>query len=99
MLGERIPAPQALEWGLINRVAADDEFDAEVDALADAPGRRPDRLLRRLQAPAQRLAVRAAWTSSSSSRRRSSRRWPPRGDFLEGVRRSWRSARREFKGS
>jgi 2-(1,2-epoxy-1,2-dihydrophenyl)acetyl-CoA isomerase len=34
MLGERIPAPRALEWGLINRVAADDAFDAEVDALA-----------------------------------------------------------------
>jgi len=35
MLGERIPAPQALEWGLINRVAADDAFEAEVDALAE----------------------------------------------------------------
>ena len=34
MLGERIPAPQALEWGLVNRVAGDDEFEAEVDALA-----------------------------------------------------------------
>jgi 2-(1,2-epoxy-1,2-dihydrophenyl)acetyl-CoA isomerase len=33
MLGERIPARQALEWGLVNRVVADDEFDAEVDAL------------------------------------------------------------------
>jgi 2-(1,2-epoxy-1,2-dihydrophenyl)acetyl-CoA isomerase len=35
MLGERIPALQALEWGLINRVAADDVFAAEVDALAE----------------------------------------------------------------
>ena len=34
MLGEKIPARQALEWGLVNRVVADDEFDAEVDALA-----------------------------------------------------------------
>jgi 2-(1,2-epoxy-1,2-dihydrophenyl)acetyl-CoA isomerase len=34
MLGERIPARQALEWGLINRVTADDELDAVVDALA-----------------------------------------------------------------
>jgi len=33
MLGERVPARQALEWGLINRVAADDDFEAEVDAL------------------------------------------------------------------
>ena len=35
MLGERVPARQALEWGLINRVVADDEFEAEVDALAE----------------------------------------------------------------
>ena len=27
MLGERVPAPQAIEWGLVNRVVADDEFD------------------------------------------------------------------------
>ena len=35
MLGERVPARQALEWGLVNRVVADAEFDAEVDALAE----------------------------------------------------------------
>lgn len=34
MLAERVPAAQALEWGLINRVVADDAFEAEVDALA-----------------------------------------------------------------
>src|SRR5687768_11266411 len=34
MLGERIPARQALEWGLINRVAPDEGFDATVDELA-----------------------------------------------------------------
>jgi 2-(1,2-epoxy-1,2-dihydrophenyl)acetyl-CoA isomerase len=34
MLGERIPARQALDWGLINRVAGDDEFDGVVDELA-----------------------------------------------------------------
>ena len=47
MLGERVSARQALEWGLIS-VAADDEFEAEVDALAQrsplagpAPARAP----------------------------------------------------------
>ena len=34
MLGERVGSAQALEWGLINRVVADDDFDAETDALA-----------------------------------------------------------------
>ncbi len=35
MLGERVPAPQALEWGLINRVVADDELEsASAELLA-----------------------------------------------------------------
>lgn len=34
-LGERVPAPQALEWGLVNRVVADDELAGEAEALRD----------------------------------------------------------------
>jgi 2-(1,2-epoxy-1,2-dihydrophenyl)acetyl-CoA isomerase len=34
MLGERLPAPKALEWGLINAVHPDDELAAAADALA-----------------------------------------------------------------
>ncbi len=34
MLGERLPAPKALEWGLINRVVADEQLAAETAALA-----------------------------------------------------------------
>jgi 2-(1,2-epoxy-1,2-dihydrophenyl)acetyl-CoA isomerase len=34
MLGERLPAPRALEWGLINRVHPDDELMPEARALA-----------------------------------------------------------------
>src|SRR3954463_11172516 len=43
MLGERIPAPRALEWGLINRVAADDAFGSESDALLDRLAKGPTR--------------------------------------------------------
>src|SRR4051795_1385621 len=43
LLGERIPARKALEWGLINRVVADDEFDGEVDALAERLANGPTR--------------------------------------------------------
>jgi 2-(1,2-epoxy-1,2-dihydrophenyl)acetyl-CoA isomerase len=35
MLGERVPAPRAAEWGLINRAVADDAFEAETEALLD----------------------------------------------------------------
>jgi 2-(1,2-epoxy-1,2-dihydrophenyl)acetyl-CoA isomerase len=34
MLGERLPAAQALEWGLINRVVADDRLEEEAARLA-----------------------------------------------------------------
>ncbi len=43
MLGERVHAPQALEWGLINRVIADDDFQTEVDALVDRLAAGPTR--------------------------------------------------------
>src|SRR4051795_2812810 len=43
MLGERIPAPRALEWGLINRVAADDAFEGEVEALGERLATGPTR--------------------------------------------------------
>jgi 2-(1,2-epoxy-1,2-dihydrophenyl)acetyl-CoA isomerase len=43
LLGERIPAPRALDWGLINRVYADDAFDAEVVALREKLAAGPTR--------------------------------------------------------
>jgi 2-(1,2-epoxy-1,2-dihydrophenyl)acetyl-CoA isomerase len=43
MLGERIPAPLALDWGLINRVYPDDAFAGEVDALVDGLAAGPTR--------------------------------------------------------
>ena len=43
MLGERITAARALEWGLINRVVADDDFAGEVDALVDRLAAGPTR--------------------------------------------------------
>ena len=34
MLGERVPAQQALEWGLISRVVEDEALESEAVALA-----------------------------------------------------------------
>ena len=34
MLGERIPAEQALEWGLVSRVVEDEALASEAVALA-----------------------------------------------------------------
>lgn len=43
MLGERVPAERALEWGLVNRVIADEDWDAEVGALAQRLASGPTR--------------------------------------------------------
>jgi 2-(1,2-epoxy-1,2-dihydrophenyl)acetyl-CoA isomerase len=43
LLGERIPAPKALEWGLINRVTPAETLRQEADALADRLAQGPTR--------------------------------------------------------
>jgi 2-(1,2-epoxy-1,2-dihydrophenyl)acetyl-CoA isomerase len=43
MLGERVPAVQAVEWGLANRVLPDDEFEAGVEELLERLARGPTR--------------------------------------------------------
>jgi 2-(1,2-epoxy-1,2-dihydrophenyl)acetyl-CoA isomerase len=43
MLGERVPAEQALDWGLINRMVADDELEAASSALLEKLANGPTR--------------------------------------------------------
>jgi 2-(1,2-epoxy-1,2-dihydrophenyl)acetyl-CoA isomerase len=43
MLGERVPAPKALEWGLINRVVSDETLQDDAGALADRLAKGPTR--------------------------------------------------------
>jgi 2-(1,2-epoxy-1,2-dihydrophenyl)acetyl-CoA isomerase len=43
MLGDRVPARTAMEWGLVNRVTSDEAFDEEVDALAERLATGPTR--------------------------------------------------------
>jgi 2-(1,2-epoxy-1,2-dihydrophenyl)acetyl-CoA isomerase len=43
MLGERVPAPQGSAWGLVDLLASDDTFDAEVDRLAERLATGPTR--------------------------------------------------------
>ncbi len=43
LLGERIPAPQALEWGLVNWVYSDDRLMGEANALVERMAAGPTR--------------------------------------------------------
>jgi 2-(1,2-epoxy-1,2-dihydrophenyl)acetyl-CoA isomerase len=84
MLGERVPARQALEWGLINRVAADDAFAAESDALLERLAAGPTRayagVKRQLNAWVYgRMAEQLELEASIQGEMAAS------GDFTEGV--------------
>lgn len=45
LLGERIPAARAYEWGLVHKVVADDGLDAEAGALAQRLAAGPTRAM------------------------------------------------------
>jgi 2-(1,2-epoxy-1,2-dihydrophenyl)acetyl-CoA isomerase len=60
MLGERIPAEKALEWGLVSRVVEDEELASEAVALATRLAQGPTLalgLIRRLAREAQHLSL------------------------------------------
>lgn len=83
LLGERIGADQALEWGLINRVAPDNALDDEAMALA----------LRLAEGPASLTLIRraawhgadAGWADALAHERAGQRLAGQTADHAEGV--------------
>ena len=84
MLGERIPAPKALEWGLINRVVPDDGFEQAIDDLAAKLATGPTKAYAGIKLQlnswlfgrmAEQLDLEASLQQQSAAS----------GDFLEGV--------------
>jgi 2-(1,2-epoxy-1,2-dihydrophenyl)acetyl-CoA isomerase len=43
MLGERVPAPQALDWGLVNRLVPDDQLESDAGAMLERLASGPTR--------------------------------------------------------
>jgi 2-(1,2-epoxy-1,2-dihydrophenyl)acetyl-CoA isomerase len=84
MLGERLPADRALDWGLVNRVVADDDLEAESAALLKKMANGPTVSY----AGAKRLLNRRAYAGlpeQLDAEAEQQRAQGYTGDFVEGV--------------
>ncbi|MEA3017788.1 MAG: 2-(1,2-epoxy,2-dihydrophenyl)acetyl-CoA isomerase [Sphingomonadales bacterium] len=76
MLGERIPAEKALEWGLVARVVEDEFLMAEAVALATNLARGPTKalgLIRKLAREAEQLPLSDALAAERAAQREAGR--------------------------
>ena len=83
LLAERIPARQALEWGLINRVTADADLMPEAVKLAQALARGPASL--GLSRQLVWASEDSDWASQLHRERLAQRQAGKTSDFVEGV--------------
>ena len=84
MLGERIPASHAADWGMIGRMVEDEALDAEAGALADRLAQGPTiaySLLRKLARDAEQLPL----TEALGAERRAQTIAGRTEDFKAGV--------------
>lgn len=84
MLGERIPAERALEWGMISRVVDDEHLASEGVALATQLAQGPTRalgLIRRLARQAQDVPLTEALAAERAAQREAGRT----ADFRSAV--------------
>jgi 2-(1,2-epoxy-1,2-dihydrophenyl)acetyl-CoA isomerase len=84
MLGERVPAAQALDWGLINRVVPDQELEPASSALLELLANGPTRSY----AGAKRLLNRRVYTDLAGQLDAEADAQKDQGhskDFIEGV--------------
>jgi 2-(1,2-epoxy-1,2-dihydrophenyl)acetyl-CoA isomerase len=96
LLGERLYGPQALEWGLVNRVVPDDEVEATAMALAGelAKGPRSLGIIKRVAWAAADASLETALTNERLGQREACRT----EDFIEGVTAFAAKRQAEFKG-
>ncbi len=84
MLGERVPAREALDWGLVNQVVADDELEAVSTALLERLANGPTRSY----AGAKRLLNRRMYADLAGQLDAEAEAQRDQGqskDFIEGV--------------
>jgi 2-(1,2-epoxy-1,2-dihydrophenyl)acetyl-CoA isomerase len=84
LLGDKVPAAQALEWGLINRVVADADLEATALKLAHRLAAGPTRTLGMIREVVW-TGAEASWSEALDAERRLQRDAGRTADFGEGV--------------
>lgn len=84
LLGERLPAAKALEWGLISRVVADADVEATAGSIAAGLAAGPTRSLEMIR-QACWAATDHDWQSTLATERRLQKAASETADFKEGV--------------
>lgn len=96
LLGERLYGPQALEWGLVNRVVPDEEVESTAMELARtlATGPRSLGIIKRNAWAAADASLETALTNERLGQREACRT----EDFIEGVTAFTEKRQPDFKG-
>lgn len=96
MLGERLYGPQALEWGLVNRVVPDEEVEATAMELARklASGPRSLGIIKRVGWAAADASLETALINERLGQREACRT----EDFIEGITAFKEKRQPQFKG-
>ena len=84
LLAEKIPAPQALEWGLITRVVDDGEVETTATALATRLAQGPSQAYRLIRQAAWRAAD-SSFSDALSTERQLQKQAGCSEDFAEGL--------------
>jgi 2-(1,2-epoxy-1,2-dihydrophenyl)acetyl-CoA isomerase len=98
MLGEKVPAPQALDWGLVNRVVADDALEREGGELLARLAAGPTRSYANFKALLNRR-VYAGMAEQLEAEADAQRAQGETKDFVEGVMAFLQKRPAEFTGS
>jgi 2-(1,2-epoxy-1,2-dihydrophenyl)acetyl-CoA isomerase len=84
MLAERVPAAQALEWGMVNRVCADDSLESEAGELLERLAAGPTRAYANFKALLNRR-LHADLAKQLEAEADAQREQGHTADFIEGV--------------
>jgi 2-(1,2-epoxy-1,2-dihydrophenyl)acetyl-CoA isomerase len=98
LLGDKIPAAQALQWGLINRVVADDQLESAALELAQRLAAGPTKTLGMIRELVWNGAE-SDWSACLQSERRLQREAGRTADFREGHLAFLEKRQAKFTGS